>query len=189
MTTVPDLGWVPMQVFEALDSTDAGELLIEKHSIGRPTDLPSWVLSTKFPSVAVDLLSHLGSADAGAAVTIGAHTKVRVNAPSIRLTMDGPMSLTSALVHQPKTNCLVPCIEARFRLAEAYHLGAFRFRSSSWDLAETVMGVQDELARATRPVLCELTLLQVAFTTRTGDSRFFQRPVLTVLRGDTPAAK
>ncbi|PYC85404.1 hypothetical protein C7C46_06590 [Streptomyces tateyamensis] len=80
------------------------------------------------------------------------------------------------------TSTLVPSTTVRFRLAQADQLGVFRFQSTSWDLAETVMDVQQELAASDGPSLCKLSLQLVRFSTRNGTAMAFRKPALTVLR-------
>ncbi|MFH9354253.1 hypothetical protein [Kitasatospora sp. NPDC017646] len=108
----------------------------------------------------------LGGKTTGPLATTGGHITVATRTTDVLVVLDGPEAVTCALVQHAVTRSLVPAISVRFRLAHAYQLGAFRFQSASWDLAETVMDVQNELAQTGGRSLCKLSLQLVRFTAR-----------------------
>ncbi|MFJ9671099.1 hypothetical protein ACIRP5_09975 [Streptomyces sp. NPDC101221] len=69
-----------------------------------------------------------------------------------------------------------------FRLADDYHLGKFRFQSSSWKLAEVVHEIDAALSAHKGEVLAELSLELVEFTTKAGRDVSYRKPVVKVLK-------
>ncbi|QPB09789.1 recombination directionality factor [Streptomyces phage Shady] len=76
---------------------------------------------------------------------------------------------------QPNTNLV-------FRLADDYHLGKFRFQSTSWKLAEVIHEIDEALSRHKGEVLAELSLELVEFTTKSGRDVSYRKPVVKVLK-------
>ncbi|QDQ14310.1 hypothetical protein [Streptomyces spectabilis] len=76
---------------------------------------------------------------------------------------------------QPNTNLV-------FRLADDYHLGKFRFQSTSWKLAEVVHEIDNALSAHKGEVLAELSLELVEFTTKAGRDVSYRKPVVKVLK-------
>lgn len=76
---------------------------------------------------------------------------------------------------QPTTNIV-------FRLADDYHLGKFRFQSTSWKLAEVVHEIDNALSQYKGEVLAELSLELVEFTTKAGRDVSYRKPVVKVLK-------
>ncbi|MEE1763216.1 recombination directionality factor [Streptomyces sp. SP18BB07] len=74
-----------------------------------------------------------------------------------------------------------PVTTLLFRLAGCPGLGSFRFRSSSWRFAETVEGIRTQLTAVGNPVLCELAIRTVEFTTQNGRRVCYHKPVVKVL--------
>lgn len=74
-----------------------------------------------------------------------------------------------------------PSISITFRLAEDPELGAFRFETGSWMLAEEVEWNREELSLIDGPALCELALELVSYTTKKGRLVSYVKPVLAVL--------
>ncbi|MER7752688.1 hypothetical protein [Kitasatospora sp. NPDC097643] len=181
-TAAPNLDWARDCVAEVFADTVVGEFLTEQHGDGRSADASTWLVSTEFPTVAADLAALLGDATAEPMATTGGHITVATRTTEVPVVLDGPEAVTCALVQHAATRSLVPAISVRFRLAHGYQLGAFRFRSASWDLAETVMDVQHALAQTDGRSLCKLSLQLVRFTARDGVEMAFCKPALTVLR-------
>ncbi|MGW0929578.1 recombination directionality factor [Streptomyces sp. NPDC002644] len=71
-----------------------------------------------------------------------------------------------------------------FRLADDYHMGKFRFGSTSWKLAEVVATgeLHDALERVGGEALCELSLELVEFTTKAGRDVSYRKPVVKVIK-------
>ncbi|WP_328956044.1 hypothetical protein [Kitasatospora purpeofusca] len=80
----------------------------------------------------------------------------------------------------------MPSIGIDFKLAEKPALGAFRFVSSSWELAKTVADFQRALTEAGGPTTCDLALELVELTTASGVAVRYRKPTIRVLRD--PAA-
>ncbi|MFF0125716.1 hypothetical protein ACFYTG_08330 [Streptomyces mirabilis] len=73
-----------------------------------------------------------------------------------------------------------PSISITFRLADDPDLGAFRFQSSSWMLAEEVGRNREALSLIDGPAICELALELVTFATKKGRLVSYVKPVLAV---------
>jgi len=73
-----------------------------------------------------------------------------------------------------------PYINLNFRLADAYDLGLFRFLSHSWKLAEVVGDYAAELERYDGPVLGDLALELVEYTTKSGRNVCYRKPTLNI---------
>ncbi|MFG3200351.1 hypothetical protein ACGFYT_30005 [Streptomyces sp. NPDC048208] len=69
-----------------------------------------------------------------------------------------------------------------FRLADDYHLGKFRFQSTSWKLAEVVHEIDNALSAYKGEVLAELSLELVEFTTKAGRDVSYRKPVVKVIK-------
>ncbi|MGW3072752.1 recombination directionality factor [Kitasatospora sp. NPDC001132] len=69
-----------------------------------------------------------------------------------------------------------------FRLADDYDLGAFRFQSTSWKLAEVVDQYENALGMIDGEALAELSLEHVQYTTKTGRDVSYRKPVLRVIK-------
>ncbi|MGP3687143.1 recombination directionality factor [Streptomyces sp. IBSNAI002] len=74
-----------------------------------------------------------------------------------------------------------PVTTLLFRLADASELGLFRFRSSSWRFAEGVEETRAHLLDLDGPVLCDLAIETVEFTTGNGRRVCYQKPIVRVL--------
>jgi hypothetical protein len=181
-TAAPNLDWARDSVTEAFADTVAGEFLTGQRAGSRSAGASSWLVTTEFPTVAADLIALLGGAAAESLATPSGQITVAAQTADVSIVIDGPEAVTCTLVQHGETSSLVPAISVRFRLAEANQLGAFRLQSASWDLAETAMDVQQELAQTDGPSLCKLSLQLVRFTARSGVEMSFRKPVLTVLR-------
>lgn len=72
-------------------------------------------------------------------------------------------------------------IQVMFSLADNPDLGLWRFNSSSWTLAREVSTAQDALEKVDGLALAELSLVEVNYTTRSGQNRNFTKPVITIL--------
>lgn len=184
-TAAPNLDWARDRVAEVFADTVVGEFLTDQHEGGRSADASTWLVATEFPTLAADLTSLLGGDTTEPMTATGGHVTVATRTTEVLVVLDGPEAVTCALVQHTATRSLVPAISVRFRLAHAYQLGAFRFQSASWDLAETVMDVQHELAQSGGQSLCKLSLQLVRFTARDGVEMAFRKPALTVLRAHT----
>ncbi|MFF4605737.1 hypothetical protein ACFY12_23720 [Streptomyces sp. NPDC001339] len=77
----------------------------------------------------------------------------------------------------------MPSIDLVFRIAADPSLGEFHFQTSSWNAAEQIPHLLEELERVEGPAVCDLTLELVIFTTKTGTSVCYRKPVVTVLGG------
>ncbi|MFJ9842044.1 hypothetical protein ACIRYZ_16510 [Kitasatospora sp. NPDC101155] len=181
-TAVPNLDWARDRVTEVFADTVVGEFLTEQRGDDRSADASTWLVTTEFPTVAADLTSLLGGDTTEPMATTGGHITVATRTTEVLVVLDGPEAVTCALVQHAATRSLVPAISVRFRLAHAYQLGAFRFQSASWDLAETVIDVQHALAQTGGQSLCKLSLQLVRFTARDGVEMAFRKPALTALR-------
>ncbi|QPB09714.1 recombination directionality factor [Streptomyces phage Shaeky] len=69
-----------------------------------------------------------------------------------------------------------------FRLADDYHLGKFRFQSTSWKLAEVIHEIDAALSSFKGEVLAELSLELVEFTTKAGRDVSYRKPVVKVIK-------
>jgi hypothetical protein len=78
-----------------------------------------------------------------------------------------------------------PSITIRFRLADDYELGEFKFQTGSWSLAEVEGEVLDNLSRIGGEVLCELSLELVEYNTKKGRAVSYRKPVLKALKSYT----
>ncbi|MFJ4596172.1 MULTISPECIES: hypothetical protein [unclassified Kitasatospora] len=182
-TAAPNLDWARNRVDEAFANTTVGEFLTGQHTDGRTAEHSMWLVTTEFPTIAADLVELLGGTATRPLTTTSAQIAVETQAPDVLVVLDGPEALTCALVQQAATTALVPAISVRFQLADARQLGAFDFKSTSWNLAETIMDVQQDLAQNDGPSLCKLSLQLVRFRARNGVEMAFRKPSLTVLRG------
>nr|BEK66817.1 hypothetical protein KPHV_40440 [Kitasatospora purpeofusca] len=75
-----------------------------------------------------------------------------------------------------------PSISVTFALADDVELGKFRFQSGSWKLAEELHILDNALTKVGRPVLAELTLQLVEYTTKKGRDVSYFKPVVKVLK-------
>lgn len=69
-----------------------------------------------------------------------------------------------------------------FRLADDYHLGKFRFQSTSWKLVEVLHEIDNALSMVKGEALAELSLELVEFTTKAGRDVSYRKPVVKVLK-------
>lgn len=79
-----------------------------------------------------------------------------------------------------------PSIELKFLLQDAPEMGFGRFRTGSWSLVKELADVEDALTDAAEranggPVLVNLKLEKVEYTTRTGKDVAYMRPVIDVV--------
>ncbi|GAA1064706.1 hypothetical protein [Streptomyces asiaticus] len=88
-----------------------------------------------------------------------------------------------------------PSIDIQFKLADAPHLGLFRFNSGSWELVKTLHTVLEDVDKASgreydaddkvsvqgSPVRATLSIENVSYTTKAGRDVSFNRPVVKVL--------
>ncbi len=75
----------------------------------------------------------------------------------------------------------MPSVDITFRIAAAPVLGAFHFMTGSWQLAAQLSDLTDALERVDGPAVCDLTMELVVYTTKTGRSVCYRKPVVTVL--------
>ncbi|MCH0561491.1 hypothetical protein [Streptomyces sp. MUM 16J] len=75
----------------------------------------------------------------------------------------------------------IPSVDLTFRMAAAPMLGKFHFTTSSWHVAAQFSDVTDALERIDGPAVCDLTMELVVYTTKTGRSVCYRKPVVTVL--------
>jgi hypothetical protein len=80
-----------------------------------------------------------------------------------------------------------PSINIRFRLADDYDLGEFRFQSGAWTLAEVLHEVENALSRIDGEALAELSLELVEYTTKAGRAVSYRKPVIKVLKSHNDA--
>ncbi|MFE5159123.1 hypothetical protein ACFRNT_11425 [Streptomyces sp. NPDC056697] len=88
-----------------------------------------------------------------------------------------------------------PSIDIQFKLADAPHLGLFRFNSGSWELVKTLHTVLEDVDKASGreydaddkvsvqgvPVRATLSIENVSYTTKAGRDVSYNRPVVKVL--------
>jgi hypothetical protein len=80
-----------------------------------------------------------------------------------------------------------PSITIRFRLADDYDLGEFKFKTGSWTMAEVLHEYDNALSRVDGEALCELTLELVEYTTKAGRAVSYRKPVVKVLKSYSDA--
>lgn len=80
-------------------------------------------------------------------------------------------------------DCLgpMPSIDLAFRIAAAPMLGEFHFMTGSWQLAAQLSDLTNALEHVDGPAVCDLTMELIVFTTKTGRSVCYRKPVVTVL--------
>ncbi|MFJ6620940.1 hypothetical protein ACIQOW_25610 [Kitasatospora sp. NPDC091335] len=177
----PSLDWARDRVAEVFADTVVGEFLTPPQGSDRLADAPTWLVTTEYRTVAADLAALLGGDTTKPMPATNDHITVATKTTEALVVLDRPETLTCALVQRTATHNLVPSISVRFRLAHAVQLGAFRFHSASWDLAETITDIQQHLAQNDGPSLCKLSLQSVRFTARNGSEMAFSKPSLAVL--------
>jgi Arc/MetJ family transcription regulator len=74
-----------------------------------------------------------------------------------------------------------PAIDLVFRLVAAPLLGEFNFSTTSWQVAEQLPQLTEDLARAGSPAVCTLTKKLVVYETRSGTSVCYHKTVIIVL--------
>lgn len=80
-----------------------------------------------------------------------------------------------------------PAITVRFRLADDYDLGEFKFKTGSWTMAEVLHEYDNALSRVDGEALCELTLELVEYVTKAGRNVSYRKPVIKVLKSYSDA--
>ncbi|MFD9486387.1 hypothetical protein ACFWBX_20870 [Streptomyces sp. NPDC059991] len=75
----------------------------------------------------------------------------------------------------------MPSIDITFRIAAAPALGPFHFMTTSWQMAAQLSDLLNALERVDGPAVCDLTMELVVYTTKTGRSVCYRKPVVTVL--------
>ncbi|MFB7675609.1 hypothetical protein ACFC26_29795 [Kitasatospora purpeofusca] len=75
-----------------------------------------------------------------------------------------------------------PSISVLFKLADDPELGAFRFQTGSWKMAEVLHEYDNALTRVGGPALVELSLELVEYTTKKGREVSYFKPVVKVLK-------
>ncbi|MFD5620729.1 hypothetical protein [Streptomyces yangpuensis] len=74
-----------------------------------------------------------------------------------------------------------PSVDITFQIAAAPELGAFHFRTASWQMAAQRSDLTDALERVDGPKVCDLTIELVVYTTTAGRDVCYRKPVVTVL--------
>ncbi|MEU9025993.1 hypothetical protein AB0D46_00350 [Streptomyces sp. NPDC048383] len=75
----------------------------------------------------------------------------------------------------------MPSIDITFRIAATPVLGPFHFVTTSWQMAAQLSDLLEALERVDGPAVCDLTMELVVYTTKTGRSVCYRKPVVTVL--------
>ena len=80
-----------------------------------------------------------------------------------------------------------PDITLRFRLAEAYNLGTFEFKTGSWGMAREINDIEATLAKFGGTAVGTLTLEPVEFTNSEGQLRKYTKTVVDLTGAYTAA--
>ncbi|MFB7665645.1 hypothetical protein ACFC1R_17095 [Kitasatospora sp. NPDC056138] len=74
-----------------------------------------------------------------------------------------------------------PSITIRFRLADDYELGVFKFQTGMWAMEEQLPNIKKLLENIDGDALCSLEMERVDFVTKKGRNVCYYKPVLRVL--------
>lgn len=75
-----------------------------------------------------------------------------------------------------------PDIKLVFALTAAPDLGTFAFRTGSWTMAEDLWRYEDALSKIDGPIVCDLRLELIEYTTKQGKDVSYRKPVMENIR-------